>query len=146
MKLRAWAGRSGGLLLGGCLLDHAHDVGLLHDEEILAVDAHLGAGPLAEQHAVARLEIKRLHRAVLIASAWSDGDHLALLGLFLGGIGNDDPALGFLFAFSSPSMRRTTTQSCKGRNFIGASRVNLFGFKGNEAAERPGSKIPLPRG
>src|SRR4051812_48584902 len=101
MKLRAWAGRSGGLLLGGCLLDHAHDVGLLHDEEILAVDAHLGAGPLAEQHAVARLEIKRLHRAVLIASAWSDGDHLALLGLFLGRIGNDDPALGFLFAFDA---------------------------------------------
>src|SRR3712207_6882365 len=44
---------SGGLLAGGGLLQHAHDVGLLHDEEILAIDPHLGAGPLAEQDAVA---------------------------------------------------------------------------------------------
>src|SRR5215213_994044 len=41
--------RLGGLLLRRGLLDDAHEVGLLHDEEILAVDAHLGAGPLAEQ-------------------------------------------------------------------------------------------------
>src|SRR3954466_979278 len=36
---------SGGLFLHGGGLDHAHDVGFLHDEEILAIDADLGAGP-----------------------------------------------------------------------------------------------------
>src|SRR3954469_2708920 len=64
--------------------DHAHDVGLLHDQEVLAVDAHLGARPLAEQHPVAGPNVERVHLAVLIASAWPDGDHLALLRLLLG--------------------------------------------------------------
>src|SRR5215467_12958828 len=47
-----WIG-SGGLLLRRGFLEHAHDVGLLHDQELLAIDLDLGAGPLAEQHAVA---------------------------------------------------------------------------------------------
>jgi hypothetical protein len=29
--------------------DHAHDVALLHDEDIRPIDLDLGAGPLAEQ-------------------------------------------------------------------------------------------------
>src|SRR6201994_3618484 len=32
--------------------DHAHDVAFLHDHQVLTVDLHLGARPLAEQHAV----------------------------------------------------------------------------------------------
>src|SRR5246127_4669285 len=35
--------------------DHAHDVGLLHDQEFLAVELDFGAGPFAEQHAIAGL-------------------------------------------------------------------------------------------
>src|SRR5580704_7516220 len=46
-----------GLLAGDLLVEHAHDVGLLHNQEILAVDLELGAGPLAEQHALANLEV-----------------------------------------------------------------------------------------
>src|SRR5438477_8390036 len=47
-----------GLLLGsGNVGEDAHDVAFLHDQEILAVDLDLGAGPLAEQHAVADLEV-----------------------------------------------------------------------------------------
>src|SRR5918994_6837221 len=86
---------SGGLarLLAG-LLNHAHDVGLLHDEEILAVDADLGAGPLAEQDAVADLDIEGLDLAVLVPRAGADGDHLAFLRLLLSGVGNDDAAFG----------------------------------------------------
>ena len=83
------------------LLDHAHDVGLLHDQEILAIDAHLGAGPLAEQHAVAGLHVERNELAALVAGAGADGDDLALLRLLLGGVRDDDAALGLLFRFDA---------------------------------------------
>src|SRR5690242_17372215 len=70
--------RSGGLLLGGRAFDHAHDVGLLHDQQLLAVDLDLGAGPLAEQDAVARLDVERHDLALFVACAGTDRDHLAL--------------------------------------------------------------------
>src|SRR5215471_3751877 len=76
--------------------DDAHDVGLLHDQEILAVQHDLGARPLAEQHAVAALDVDGDQLAGFVAAARADGDHLALRGLLLGGVGNDDAALGFL--------------------------------------------------
>ena len=44
---------SGGLGLGGAVLEHAHDVRFLHDEELVTVELDLGAGPLAEQDAIA---------------------------------------------------------------------------------------------
>src|SRR4051794_27173457 len=54
----------GGLGSGGLLhalaLDDAHDVALLHDQEFLAIKLHLGAGPLAEQHAVTGLHVEGL--------------------------------------------------------------------------------------
>ena len=83
------------------LLDDAHDVGLLHDEELLAVELDLGAGPLAEQDAVAGLDVERLNLAALVAGAGADGDDLALLRLFLGGVGNDDAALGPLLGLDA---------------------------------------------
>src|SRR6476660_955858 len=87
----------GGLLPGGGgAFDHAHDVGLRHDQEILAVDLHLGARPFAEQHGVADLEIDRDQLAAFVAATGADGDDFALRGLLLGGVGNDD-ATGTLF-------------------------------------------------
>jgi hypothetical protein len=68
--------------------DDAHDVGLLHDQEILAVEHDLGARPLAEQHLV-------------------EGFSLAVSGMMM-------PPLDF----SSASMRFTTTRSCNGRNLV----------------------------
>src|SRR6185312_13873862 len=62
-----------------------------------AVEFHLGAGPLAIDHLVADLDAHRLQAAVLEALAAADRDDLALLGLFLGGIGNNDPGLGLGF-------------------------------------------------
>src|ERR1700676_2988115 len=50
---------SGGLLLGHRFLENAHDVALLHDQEINAIELDLGARPLAEQHAVANLQVDR---------------------------------------------------------------------------------------
>src|SRR5689334_11796277 len=105
MRLMKWVeallARSGGLALGGGLFEHAHDVGLLHDEEILAVDLHLGARPFAEQHAVADLEINGNELACLVAATRADGDDLALRGFFLGGIRNDDAASGFFLGLNA---------------------------------------------
>src|SRR5271166_5096352 len=65
----------GGLLLdGGRALNHPHDVGLLHDQELLAVDLDFRPGPLAEQDAVARLEFDGRELAALIAAARADRD------------------------------------------------------------------------
>src|SRR4051812_22375402 len=83
--------RLGGLALGhDGFVDHAHDVGLLHDQEVLAVDLDLGARPLAEQHAVADLDVDRNELAGLVAAAWAHRDHFALRRLFLRGVGDDD--------------------------------------------------------
>jgi len=41
-------------------LEHAHDVAFLHDNQFFTVDLDLGARPLTEQYAVARLEVERL--------------------------------------------------------------------------------------
>src|SRR5437899_3274289 len=76
--------------------DHAEDVLLAHDEVLLAVDLDLRSGVLAEQDPVADLHVERQHLAVLVHLALADGDHLALLRLLLGGVRNDDAALGLL--------------------------------------------------
>src|SRR5712664_430676 len=83
---------SSGLLPGGGLVEHAHDVALFHDQELDAVELDLGARPLAEQHPVADLDVDRDQLAGLIPPAGADGDDLALGRLLLGGVGNDDAA------------------------------------------------------
>src|ERR1700729_264349 len=87
----------GGLLGGGLgrgrAFDHAHDVGLLHDQELLAVDLHFRARPLAEQDAFTGLQLRRRDLAILVAAAGAHSHDLALLRLLLDGIGNDDAAL-----------------------------------------------------
>src|SRR5690348_9176340 len=90
-----------GLLASGGVGEDTHDVALLHDEEILTIELDLGARPLAEQDAVADLDVERLELAVLVAGAGAHGDDLALLGLLLGGVGNDDAALGLLFGIDA---------------------------------------------
>src|SRR5690349_21886892 len=81
--------------------EHAHDVGLLHDQELLAVELDLGAGPLAEQHAVADLDVERDQLAVLVAPARADADDLALLRLLLRGVRDDDAAGGLLLGLDA---------------------------------------------
>src|SRR5262245_53918575 len=93
LSAQVWRVSSGGLLLGGAAsLDHTHDVALLHDQEILAIDLDLGPRPFAEQHAVADLDVDRDELAGLVATARTHGNDLALGGLFLCGVGNDDAA------------------------------------------------------
>src|SRR5580700_5024029 len=95
---------SGGLLLGrrcGGALEHAHDVAFLHDQVFDAVDLDLGARPLAEQHAVAYLEVDRDQLAVLVTATGTDADDLALRRLLLGGVGDDDAAGGHRFGIDT---------------------------------------------
>src|SRR6516164_2470769 len=85
-----------GLLLGDRLIDYAHDVGLLHNKELLSVDLDLSARPFAEKHAVADFEVNRNDFPSLVATSWADGDHLSLRRLLFGGIWNNDSACGLI--------------------------------------------------
>src|SRR3982074_323210 len=112
------------LLLGDgdtWVFDDAHDVRLLHDEEILAVELDLRAGPFAEQDAVTLLDVERNERAHLIAGARADGDDLAFHRLFLGGVRNDDATLGlafFLDALDHDTVVKRTELDGSSSNFL----------------------------
>src|SRR6516165_7220101 len=86
----------GRLLADDGLFDHAHNVAFLHDEVFDTVELNPGARPLAEEHSVAFLEVDRNELAGFVPAAWTDGDHLALSRLLLGGIRNDDSAGGLI--------------------------------------------------
>src|ERR1700730_3649924 len=79
------------------LAEHAHDVALLHDQEFFAFELDLGAGPLAEQHAVADLEIDRDQLAGFVAPTRTDRRDFALRGFLLGAVGHDNAAPGLFF-------------------------------------------------
>src|SRR5579872_3547596 len=74
--------------------DHAHDVGLFHDDQLFAVELDLGARPLAEQDAVAFLDVHRHQLAVFAAGAGTARNDLAFHRLFLGGVRDNDAAGG----------------------------------------------------
>src|SRR3979490_2947824 len=98
LRIRKTGCRLGGLLLGGGKIgDNAHDVALLHYQQLLAVELDLGARPFAEQHAVADLEVDRDQLAGFLAATRADGGNFALGGLFLGSVRDDDAASGLLF-------------------------------------------------
>src|SRR6267378_3901653 len=66
-------------------------------ESDAARQVHLGARPLAEQHTVADLEIDRDQLTGFVTAARTDRRDLALRGLFLGAVRNDDAACCLLF-------------------------------------------------
>src|ERR1700751_706532 len=88
-RTRIWRAQSGGLLLGLGLDQHPHDVALFHYEVLEAIDLDFGARPSAEQDAAADLDVDRNELAALVAAAGPNRDHLTLLRLLLGGVGND---------------------------------------------------------
>src|SRR5450631_4306315 len=93
--MTAWRKSSGGLLAGhGAAFENPHDVALLHDQDLDAVDLDLAARPLAEQHPVADRKIDGDELAGLVAAARPDREDLALRGFLLGGVRNDDAAGG----------------------------------------------------
>src|SRR5258708_7453899 len=82
------------------LFQNPEDLTLFHDQILFAIDLDLRAAILADQHAITLLHLKRNELPVLIALAGAQGDYLALLGLFLGGIRNDDSALLHFLLFN----------------------------------------------
>src|SRR5512133_2335142 len=75
------------------LLDYGEDVGFAEDEQIVSVNLHLGAAVLGVEDRVALRYVERdALRAILVPAAVTYGKDLALLGLLLGGVGQDDPA------------------------------------------------------
>src|SRR5919106_4882705 len=74
--------------------DDAEQVLFLEDHVLDAAELDLGARPLAVDHLVADLDVERLQAAVLQPLALADSHDLALHGLLLGGVGNDDSGLG----------------------------------------------------
>src|ERR1700678_648297 len=101
LEMRGRAGSGRLFLRGACALDHTHDVGLLHDQKVLAVDLDLGAGPFAEQYPVTRFEFERDQLAALVPTARPHGDDLALLRLLLDGVGDDDAPLRLVLSFNA---------------------------------------------
>src|SRR5262249_40073048 len=92
--------RGGAALTPGALrrsLDDREDVLLGHDQQVLAVHAALVAGVGGEQPPVALLDLQRGTPAVLQQLAVADAQHFALLGLLLGGVGQQDAARRLLF-------------------------------------------------
>src|SRR6056297_586806 len=100
----------------GSLVDHAQDVRLLEDQQILAVDLDLGPAPLGEQDAVSDGYVQRHHLAALVARAGAGGEHLALLRLVLGGVGNDDASRGLIVGLDPTDqhavVQRTEAHRC----------------------------------
>src|SRR5262245_49767471 len=93
------------------LLDDREHVLFAQDQVLLVVDLHLGAGVLAEEDLVAGLDVERNLLAVLSDLAVAHRDDLALLGLLLGGVGDDDAALFHLLLLhaldENPIVQRT---------------------------------------
>src|SRR5262249_41379381 len=81
--------------------DHAHDVGFLHDQEVLAVELDLGAGPFAEQHPVAGLDVGLDDLAGLVVAARPARNAFTLRCLLFGGVGDDDAGLRFFLGINT---------------------------------------------
>src|SRR4051794_20165561 len=77
------------------LYDLGEDVRLAQHEQVLTVDLDLGAAVLRVEDLVALIHVERTALPILDGTV-ADGDHLALLGLLLRGIGEDEAASGRL--------------------------------------------------
>src|SRR5580698_1851603 len=98
------------------LLEDAEDFFFAHDEELFTIELDLGAGVLTEEDGVASLDVEREDLAFIVGLALANRDNLALLGLFLGRIGDDDAAADALALFQTTNqdavMQRRKRSSC----------------------------------
>src|SRR5688500_10441239 len=77
--------------------DHCEQVVFLHDQQLVAVDLDGLARVLAEQDAVADLDVHGDQVALVALLARADGQNFALIRLFGGVVGNDDARGGLGF-------------------------------------------------
>ena len=82
-QVQAGAGRTS-------VAEDREDVVLTEEDVLFAVELDFGARIFPEKHAVARFDVQRKDLAFVVGLALSGGDYLALLGLFLGTIRDDD--------------------------------------------------------
>src|SRR2546425_5624457 len=82
---------------------------LFRSQIFLVIELHLGAGILPEEDLVPGLDVQRDLLALVGDLAVAHGDDLALLGLFLRRVGNDDPAL-FDFLLLEPRHQKAIVQ------------------------------------
>src|ERR1700733_756641 len=94
------------------LLQNAENLFLTHNEEFLAIDLDLSPGILAKQNAVAGLDVEREDLAFVIRLALANGNHFTLLGLFLGGV-RDDDATPDGFALFNAAHQDAVVKRCK---------------------------------
>jgi hypothetical protein len=88
------------LRAAGKVLEHdSHEIFFAHDEELIAVNFDGLTGIFAEQNAIANLDIKGVHFAIIAALARAYGHDFALIGLLGCGIGNDDAGRSFTLFF-----------------------------------------------
>src|SRR5579872_2633476 len=77
--------------------DHREDIVLADDHVLDPVELDLVARVLADENAVAGLDVHGADLAVLEDLAAAHGDHERLERLLLGRVRDDDPSLGLLF-------------------------------------------------
>src|SRR5258708_274973 len=94
--------RHGGAPGAARSLKNPEDLVLFENQVLLTVDLDVRPRPLADQHLVTGLEGEGDPPAVFQDPPRSHPHHLGLLGLLLGGVGDDDPAQ-LLFRFLQPA-------------------------------------------
>ena len=83
------------------LLDDGEDVFLAHDEQFFAIHLDRLAGILAEQHAIANLDIERAHLAAFEDLAVAYSQDFTLIRLFGRGFRENDAGRSFGFLVES---------------------------------------------
>src|ERR1700683_1986545 len=83
-------------------LDAGEDVGLAQHEQILPLALYLGPAVLAVEDLVVFLHVQRDALAVIVQLAVADSQDLSLLGLLLGGVGQDDATGSGLLLLDRP--------------------------------------------
>src|SRR5216683_4015205 len=77
--------------------EHPKNIVLTKNQMLFAFEFDLTAGVLAEQNTIASLHVRGEQLAVFGHFAFADRHHPPLLGLFFGGVRNDDSSLGLFF-------------------------------------------------
>src|SRR3989441_5716563 len=95
------------------------------DQILLVVELHLGAGVLPEEDLVTGLDVERDLLAVFGHLAVADGDDLALLGLLLRGVRDNDPAL-FHFLLLEPLDENAVMQGTNLHRFSASFMFTMF--------------------
>src|SRR3989449_4091992 len=128
------------------LLENGEDVFLAHDQVLLVIELHLGAGVLPEQDLVPGLHIERDLLALVGDLAVADGFHLALLGLLLGRVRNNDPAFLDLFLLEplhqKPIVQRTNLHTLLLLRWTSPGPCSVTRFEARPG--HPGCEVHVP--